>query len=126
MDEPALIFFVEPDGTEESPTGVRGGDDVGGAFEEYSPKRELVDRLRKRLPMPVQRLKRQVNQLVGLLSEVFDDAEAQVQQDKSDRQLQLEEIEVTVEMNAEGKLGILGNGGKAGGKGGIKLKFKRK
>jgi hypothetical protein len=38
----------------------------------------------------------------------------------------LEEIELTVEVNAEGQLGILGNGGKAGGKGGIKLKFTRK
>jgi hypothetical protein len=60
---------------------------------------------------------------VGL---VFDQAERQVEQQQPERRLHLEEIELTVEVNAEGQLGILGSGGKAGGKGGIKLKFTRK
>nr|WP_281257084.1 hypothetical protein [Calothrix elsteri] len=40
--------------------------------------------------------------------------------------MQLDEIELTVEINGEGQVKLLGNGIKAGGKGGIKLTFKRK
>ena len=39
--------------------------------------------------------------------------------------LELDEVELAVEVNGEGKVSILGTGGKAGGKGGITLKFKR-
>jgi hypothetical protein len=39
--------------------------------------------------------------------------------------MQLDEIELSVEINGEGQMSILGTGGKAGGKGAIKLKFKR-
>jgi len=37
----------------------------------------------------------------------------------------LDEIELSVEVNGEGKISILGNGAQAGGKGAINLKFKR-
>ena len=36
-----------------------------------------------------------------------------------------DEIELSVEVNGEGKISILGNGVQGGGKGGIKLIFKR-
>jgi hypothetical protein len=38
--------------------------------------------------------------------------------------MELDEIELMVEVNGEGQLGLLGNGGRAGGKGAITLKFK--
>jgi hypothetical protein len=126
MDDQSIVFFVEQPtvATPVQRDGARGGQDVGGQF--GSPTRELVGQLQKRVPVKVELLKQQVNQLVGMVAAVFDQAERQVEQQQPDRKLQLEELELTVEVNAEGQLGILGNGGKAGGKGGIKLKFTRK
>jgi hypothetical protein len=39
-------------------------------------------------------------------------------------EMELDEIELSVEVNGEGQLSLLGTGGKAGGKGAMKLKFK--
>ncbi|MGL5058660.1 MAG: Pepco domain-containing protein [Microcoleus sp.] len=39
--------------------------------------------------------------------------------------MELDEIELSVEINGQGQISILGNGAAAGGKGAIKLKFKR-
>jgi hypothetical protein len=39
-------------------------------------------------------------------------------------EMELDEIELTVEVNGEGQLSLLGTGGKMGGKGAMKLKFK--
>ena len=44
---------------------------------------------------------------------------------KNNSEIALDEIELSVEINGEGKISLLGNGAKAGGKGAIKLKFKR-
>ena len=48
-------------------------------------------------------------------------------EEKRDRKskMELEEIELSVEINGQGQISILGNGVAAGGKGAIKLKFKR-
>jgi hypothetical protein len=126
MDDQSIVFFVEPTAAAKpvQPDGARDGRDVGPQF--GSPTRELVGQLQERVPVKVELLKQQVNQLVGMVAAVFDQAERQVEQQQPDRKLQLEELELTVEVNAEGQLGILGNGGKLGGKGGIKLKFTRK
>jgi hypothetical protein len=124
MEEQSILFFVEPTPlATENPQGARDGQDTGGNF--GAPKRDLVDRLQGRVSLPVDLLRRQVGELVTMVAEVFDRAE-QAGAATPDRQLQLEEIELTVEVNGEGQLGILGSGGKAGGKGGIKLKFTRK
>ena len=121
VQEQTILFFVEP--TQVLSEGARHGDDIGGSFE--PPRRQLLERLRGQVSVSVTKLRQQVNQLVLVVAEVFDQAE-QVEKTKPDRQLQLQTIELTVEVNAEGQLGILGNGGKAGGKGGIKLTFTRK
>jgi hypothetical protein len=39
--------------------------------------------------------------------------------------MQLDEIELSVEINGEGQVSLIGTGTKVGGKGAIKLKFKR-
>jgi hypothetical protein len=39
-------------------------------------------------------------------------------------EMELDEIELSVEVNGEGQLSLLGSGGKVGGKGAMKLKFK--
>ncbi|MEM1171766.1 MAG: hypothetical protein AAGJ08_22475 [Cyanobacteria bacterium P01_H01_bin.35] len=44
---------------------------------------------------------------------------------KPQSEIALDEIELSVEVNGEGKISVLGTGAQAGGKGAIKLKFKR-
>ena len=46
-------------------------------------------------------------------------------ENKNNGEIVLDEIELSVEINGEGKISLLGNGAQAGGKGAIKLKFKR-
>lgn len=48
-------------------------------------------------------------------------------EDRRDRKskMELDEIELSVEINGQGQISIIGNGAVAGGKGAIKLKFKR-
>ena len=46
-------------------------------------------------------------------------------ENKNNSEIALDEIELSVEINGEGKISLLGNGAQAGGKGAIKLKFKR-
>jgi hypothetical protein len=130
VDEQTILFFVEPTEAKVQDDGARSSRDTGAQF--GGAKQQLLDRLQGTIEVPVDRLKHQVKQLVGLVTTVFDQAEYEVEHKQPNvlpenhRQLHLEEIELTVELNAEGQLGILGSGGKAGGKSGIKLKFMRK
>ena len=64
-------------------------------------------------------LKGNMNQFLEVLEETFDQAE------QTSSQMQLSEVELTVEINGKGQVGLLGTGGEVGGKGAIKLKFKR-
>lgn len=56
------------------------------------------------------------------MSGLFSHAEQQV---SSKSGLKLDEIEVTVEINGEEEVKLLGTGGKVGTKGGITLRFKQ-
>jgi hypothetical protein len=69
-----------------------------------------------------QKLEAEMSRFVGIVSKLFSHAEAQVSPQSG---LQLDEIQVSVEINGEGEVKLLGTGGKAGTKGGITLKFKR-
>jgi hypothetical protein len=121
VDEQAILFFVEPI---EPSSSARAGDYTGP--DPHAPKRKAAGQWQNQVEVPV----KQIQQLVALVTTVFEQAENEVEQQRSDslrsQRLQLQEIEVTVEVNGEGQLGILGFGGKGGGKGGIKLKFARK
>jgi hypothetical protein len=119
VDEQELVFILETPATQET-EGGRSGNDIGGSFSS-KVKERLLDSIQARVPVSVERLKVNVTHLLAVLGEVFDQAEQQ-----PNSRISLDEIELTVEVNAEGQLGILGSGGKAGGKGGITLKFKRK
>ena len=65
--------------------------------------------------------------LKGNLGEFIEVIEGAVDRaEQSQRKMQLDELELTVEINGEGQVSLLGTGGKVGTKGAIKLKFKRK
>jgi hypothetical protein len=109
-----IITEVEPDRTEVK-RGSRSSDDIGGSF--GTPLSETTPS-RKRIPINAAALKTEMDSLLQVVSEVFDQAQQQTG-------LQLNEVELTVEINAEGQVSILGNGVKLANKGGITLKFKR-
>lgn len=120
-DNSQLWFVVETEEVEETKQvkGVRGGDDVGGGFGEA----QLVEQVktlakRKRVSLDAQALKAQISSMLAIMDEVFSEASTRTG-------LQLDEVELSVEINAEGQISIVGNGGKLGNSGGMTLKFTR-
>jgi hypothetical protein len=122
-DSELLVFIIDDTLISETSqastvSGARDGRDVGASFSKRVDA--VTGAISKRVSLPTSKLKQQIGSLIGVLSEVFDQAEQ-----KENARISLDEIELTVEITTEGQLGILGSGGKAGGKGGITLKFKR-
>jgi hypothetical protein len=120
-DNNTLWFVVETEEGEETVEieGRRSNEDVGGGFGE--PKVvETVKTLakRKRISLDAQALKAQIGSMLAIMDDVFSEANARTG-------LQLDEVELSVEINAEGQLSIMGNGGKLGNTGGMTLKFTR-
>jgi hypothetical protein len=70
----------------------------------------------------VKKLEEEMGHLMQVVDRLFNRTQ---QQGNKKPAMQLDEIELSVEINGEGQMSILGTGGKAGGKGAIKLKFKR-
>ncbi len=99
--------------------GRRSGGDVGGGF---GPPRRVFEAettvKQSRLPIPADQVKAQMQSMVAIINDLFDHASTRTG-------LQLNEVELSVEINAEGKVSLIGTGGSLGSKGGIKLKFVR-
>jgi hypothetical protein len=110
-----IVAEVEPEQPLDVKRGGRSSEDIGPSFgstlSEQTPTR-------KRIPIDAAVLKTQMNGLLQVVGDIFDHAQQQTG-------LQLNEVELTVEINAEGQVSLLGNGGKLANKGGITLKFKR-
>lgn len=120
-DNNKLWFVVETEEVEETTkvTGERSGEDVGGGFGES----ELVETVttltkRKRVSLDAQALKGQISSMLAIMDDVFTEANTQTG-------LRLDEVTLSVEINAEGKLSIVGNGGSLSNSGGMTLKFTR-
>lgn len=76
---------------------------------------------RRAVPVKVDKLEAGVTEFLQLIGGVFSRAK----QTAGDLPgMELDEIELSVEVNGEGQLSLLGSGGKVGGKGAITLKFK--
>lgn len=67
----------------------------------------------------VDTLETEMGHLIDVVERLLTRAEKQTQTD-----IKVDEIELSVEVNGEGKVSLLGSGVQAGGKGAIKLKFK--
>jgi hypothetical protein len=99
--------------------GRRSSTDRGGGFgtPETIETTRTVTR-RKRVSLDAQALKTQMESMLAIVNDLFSQADASTG-------LRLDEVELSVEISAEGQLSIVGNGGKLGNTGGIKLKFTR-
>ena len=114
MSEESTLWIVaeaEPDAVE----GERATRDTGGGYGQ-----KLVEKVktleRKRIPIDAVALKAQMNGLLKVVGELFEQAENQTG-------MKLNEVELSVEINAEGKVSLVGTGGSLSNKGGITLKF---
>lgn len=99
--------------------GSRDATSTGNA---WAKKVALAVGVPQAVKVSTQKLEAEMSRFVGIVSRLFSHAEAQVNPESG---LKLDEIEVSVEINGEGEVKLLGTGGKAGTKGGITLKFKR-
>lgn len=105
--------------TVDSGDGAKMPMDMGGHYELY-PEPESKDSDREQTLVKAEQLKREMSEFLDAMQEVLELAE------RPKSKMQLDEIELSIEINGEGKVSLLGTGGKIGGKGGMTLKFKRK
>jgi len=106
----------------EEPTGAKDGTgDAGGSLDQtQQPTSQTPVSRRRGVPVSAQKLKQEMAKFVQVVGEVFSQAE------QLRTGMQLDEIDLSVEINSEGKVSLFGVGGKAGGKGAMTLKFKRR
>lgn len=120
-DTSQIWFVVETETTqtvEEVHRGERSGVDTGGGFGQKVTEQIKTVVEKQRVSLDAAALKAQLNGLLRILGEVSDQANQQ-------SGLQMDEVELSVEITGEGQVNFLGNSGKLGNKGAIKLKFKR-
>ncbi|MGA7937290.1 MAG: hypothetical protein WCA35_27310 [Kovacikia sp.] len=108
-----LWVITEDIPVETDVTGGRNSDDIGGGW-----GRKAEDSGKKRVPLDALALKAQMEGLIHVVGDLFTTAEA-----KSG--MQLNEVQLSVAISADGKVNILGMGGGLANNGGITLKFAR-
>jgi hypothetical protein len=118
--EETLWIVVETEVVEETVEveGRRSSGDIGGGYRQPRIYETETKVKRDRLPIPAAQVKAQMKSMVAIINDLFDDASTQTG-------LQLDEVELAVEINAEGKVSLIGTGGSMSSKGGLKLKFVR-
>ncbi len=89
--------------------------DVGGLI----GKPNVETKSQGRSPVKTEKLKQEMDKFLQVIEYVFDHA------NKPLTNMQLDELQLSVEVNGEGQVSLLGFGAKAGSKGAITLKFKR-
>jgi hypothetical protein len=100
------------------PDGTRGGIGRGNDWGEETGSKGVGDAVR----VSAQKLEEEMTHFLQVVGRLFKNAENQA---KVNSGMQLSEIELSVEISGEGEVKLIGNGAKAGGKGAIKLTFKR-
>ena len=119
-DEQRGLWFVtdvESSETVEVVEGGRSSEDIGGRFGS-SAVQAVRKSLTQRVEISAEELKRQIGNLLTVVSDVFD-------QSRAETGIVLDGVELSIEISSEGQISILGSGDKLEGKGGIKLSFKR-
>jgi len=95
------------------------GDNQRGWFNEDQPNKNLV---KHEKTLSVDELEAKMSGFLQMVGRVFSSAEKEA---KKASGMCLDEIELSVEIGAEGEIHLIGSGAKASGKSAIKLKFKR-
>jgi hypothetical protein len=129
---PDSIWIITEEVAETSTTkevatisGSRGSGDTGGLLggrtteEQITVTKEKDKVVITRRKVEVTKLKQEMRGFLQAMRECLEEA------DQPDSKIRLDEVEVCVEINAEGQLSLLGTGGKVGGKGSLTFRFKR-
>lgn len=91
-------------------------DDWGSEVDsEYSTSKDVI-------PVSTRKLEQKMARFLQSVGRLFNQAEKQSQTQPG---MLLDEIELSVEIGADGEIKLIGSGAKANAKGAIKLKFKR-
>ncbi|MEH1924017.1 Pepco domain-containing protein [Nostoc sp.] len=104
-----------PDGAKGGSTNTRGW---GDETRDSTGSKGVADAVK----VSAQTLEQNMTHFLKVVGSLFSQAE---QQAKVNSKMQLDEIELSVEISADGEVKLIGSGVKAGSKGAIKLKFKR-
>lgn len=112
-----IVTDIETSETVQVRPGERSSEDVGGGFGQRITE-QVTTIVRQRVPLDAVALKSQMTGLLKVVSDLFEQAE------QKPNGMVLDEVELSVEVNAEGQVSIMGSGGKLGSKGAITLKFK--
>ncbi|AKG21753.1 Pepco domain-containing protein [Calothrix sp. 336/3] len=127
MTDTNSIWIVTDDIPQISlPDGKKGGIKGGGGWGEEidTSEKKIIDNA---VEVKAEKLEQEMSRFLLVVDKVFTHAEEQTQVKSGAKSgMQLDEIELSVEINGEGQVKLLGSGVKAGGKGGIKLTFRRK
>ncbi|WP_017318731.1 Pepco domain-containing protein [Mastigocladopsis repens] len=117
-----IWIIVEETSQTETTTGSRSGHDIGGRLGETTREVERTEEAvnTKHRAVEVTKLKEEMQGFLQAMKEILDEA------DQPSSKMQLDEVQLSVEINGEGKVSLFGVGGKAGGKGAMTFKFKRK
>jgi hypothetical protein len=105
--------------TDSAPTGGRDG---GISQNPYSGE-STTSQKRPGIPVPAEKLEQGMADFLQTMGRVLQHAQARATELGS---MELEEIELSVEVNGEGQLSLLGSGTKLGGSGAMTLRFKKK
>jgi hypothetical protein len=116
------VIWIVTDETPETVTvkGERDGNYRGNKYETVDSQ-PVRSQQQRRIPVSVEKLEQGMTDFVGAVGRVLSQTK---QSTKDVMGMELDEIELMVEVNGEGQLSLLGNGGKAGAKGAMTLKFK--
>lgn len=130
ISTPEAIWILTEETSETSSeitttTGARSSEDTGGVLDTETTEEIVVTKKKDALvitrrKVEVSKLKQEMKGFLQAMREMLDEAE------QPNSKMQLNEVELSVEINGEGKISLLGFGGKAGGKGAMTFKFKRK
>ncbi|MFM6061691.1 MAG: hypothetical protein ACKPAE_04390 [Microcystis panniformis] len=116
---PSKIWIITGESDlQKTPTGARSSRDTGGRLGEQERSAEVA--ATERSQVDVSKLKLEMQGFLKAMREMLDEA------DPPSAKIRLDEVELSVEINGEGQVSLFGVGGKAGGKGAMIFKFKRK
>ncbi|MDF5708015.1 MAG: hypothetical protein PUP90_10135 [Nostoc sp. S4] len=105
------------------PDGVKGANNTRSWGDETIRESTVSKGVGDAVKVSAQKLEQNMTHFLKLVTNLFSQAEQQAKINSAG--MQLDEIELSVEISAEGEVKLIGNGAKAGSKGAIKLKFKR-
>lgn len=109
-DEPPAVII---------PDGSREGQDTGNPYDELDGT--IRTDQRRGIPVAAEKLEQGMVEFVQIMGRILQHTK---QSTSKLAGMELDEIELSVEVNSEGQLSLLGMGGKAGAKGAMTLKFK--